>query len=328
MSGKLRWGFLSAGAIANAVAQDFQIEGLTIQAVGARELSKSRAFGDTFSIPNCHDGYESLVNDPEVDIVYVSTLPTMHHRDALLAIEAGKHVLIEKPFTINAKEAREIREAAHLNNVFVMEAMWTRFLPSMTEIFNIIQSGLLGEIQLLVADHSQFLPDLPRLNERALGGGALLDLGIYPVSLAVRLLGRPENIVARATLNSDQVDSLTSIIFQCKNGSQANLTTCMSAAGPVNAIIVGTKGRIEIDGFFFFQTNFTHFDVQGNVLKRYTEKIDGVGRQYQATHVEECINNGLLQSSIMSIDDSVEVMEVMDAIRRQTGVIYPSEIEV
>lgn len=322
---ELRWGFLSAGGIAHSVAEDFQFAGLKIQAIGARNLNKANAFADKFNIPNRHEGYESLVNDPEVDIVYVSTLLPMHHRDAMLAIDAGKHVLLEKPFTTNAPQAREIREAATRNNVFVMEAMWSRFLPAMDEIFKVINSGMLGDIQLIIADHSQFLTHVPRLTERDLGGGALMDLGIYPVSFAVRAMGIPLQVTAKATLNSDQVDLLTSMIFEYKNGAQANLTTCLSAAGPINAIVMGTKGRIEIDRFFFFQTSFRVYDEKNIEIMNYSKKVDGMGRQFQAVHVEECLKAQLLQSPIMSVDESVAIMDLMDEIRSQIGLVYPTE---
>ena len=322
---RLRWGFLSAGGIANAVAQDFRIAGLNIQAVGTRDLERASAFADKFEIPNRHQGYEALVNDPEVDAVYISTPHPWHHQHALLALSAGKHVLLEKPFTINAKEAEEIRVLARSKNLFVLEAMWTRFLPSMDAIFEVINSGILGEIKLVTADHSQYLPHVARLWEPALGGGALLDLGIYPVSFAIRTLGIPERVTARATLTTNKLDETTSIIFEYLNGAEASLTTTMSAAGPVTASVVGTFGRIEIDGPFYNQTSFTVYNQGNEVISRYGEKIAGVGRQYQGLHLEKCVNEGLAESPIMSISESVEIMKVMDSIRAQIGVTYPSE---
>ena len=324
MSG-LRWGFLSAGGIATAVADDFRIAGITIQAVGARDLAKANEFADKFGIPNRHQGYEALVNDPEVDVVYVSTPHPWHHEHALLALNAGKHVLLEKPFTINAREAQEIRDFAAAKGLFVLEAMWSRFLPSMDAIFKVINSGILGEIKLVIADHSQYLPDVPRLWEPDLGGGALLDLGIYPVSFAVRVLGFPAAVSAKATLTGQRVDETTSIIFEYESGAQATLTTCMSAAGPVTATVLGTFGRIEIANSFYSQTSFTVYNQGGEVIQRYDEKIAGVGRQYQGLHLEKCVAEGLRESPILSISESVEIMRLMDGIREQIGVKYPTE---
>jgi predicted dehydrogenase len=325
MSNGLRWGFLSAGGIATQVAEDFLIAGLKIQAVGARDLAKANEFADRFSIPNRHEGYESLVNDPEVDVIYVSTLHPFHKRDALLSLNAGKHLLLEKPFTINASEANEIASLARTKRLFVMEAMWTRFLPSMDAIFEVINSGALGEIELLTADHSQALTHIPRLVERELGGGALLDLGIYPISLAHRLFGKPAAITAMARLNDEKVDATTSMIFEYEGGKQATMSTSFLGAGPVTASIVGSLARIDIDGSFYAQTSFRVVNAAGEILKSYSEKIEGQGRQYQAMHVEKCINQGLVESPVMPLRESVEIMKVMDDVRSKIGVTYPTE---
>jgi predicted dehydrogenase len=325
MSKGLRWGFLSAGGIATAVAEDFLIAGLTIQAVGARDLDKANEFADRFSIPNRHQGYEALVNDPEVDVIYISTIHPFHKRDALLALNAGKHLLVEKPFTINAREAEEVRALAQAKGLFVMEAMWTRFLPSMDAIFEVINSGALGEIELFTADHSQALTHVPRLLQRDLGGGALLDLGIYPISMAHRIFGKPVAITAKARLNSEKVDATTSMIFEYDGDKQATMTTSFLGAGPVNASIIGSLARIDIDGSFYAQTSFRVVNHSGEIMTSYSEKIKGQGRQYQAMHVEKCVNEGLIESPVMSLAESVEIMKVMDAIRSQIGVTYPTE---
>jgi predicted dehydrogenase len=325
MSSDLRWGFLSAGWIASEVAQDFQHAGLTIQAVGARDLGKANAFADRFGIPNRHQGYEALVADPEVDIIYISTIHPFHKRDALLALNAGKHLLVEKPFTINAKEAQEIYTLAKEKNLFVMEAMWTRFLPTMNAVFEVINSGSLGEIELLTADHSQALTHVPRLVERALGGGALLDLGIYPISLAHRIFGKPAAITAKARFNNDGADATTSMIFEYAGGKQATMTVSFLGAGPVTASIVGSLARIDLDRSFYGQTSFRVIDIEGEVLREYQEAIKGQGRQYQGIHVEECIRQGVTESPIMSLAETVEIMKVMDAVRAQIGLTYPTE---
>ncbi len=327
MAKGLRWGFLGAGGIAETIATDFQLAGLKIQAVGTREIANAHRFADTFKIPNRHHGYAALVADPEVDAIYVSTPQTMHMRDALLAIEAGKHLLLEKPFTINAKQAIAIQEAAERKGVFVMEAMWTRFLPSMVAVFDVIKAGTIGVPQYVHADHSQFLPPTraPRLWDPALGGGALLDLGIYPISFAVRVLGLPAKVVARGVLTPLKLDEMTSMIFEYDNRTQAVLQTSMTVGGTITASVVGTLGRIELAGSFYEQTSFNVYDNTRALVKRYEEKVPGRGMQYQAIHMEECIAAGLSQSPIMSLSESVAIMKVMDDIRSQTGVVYPGE---
>jgi predicted dehydrogenase len=334
MSKQLRWGFLGAGGIADVIAADFQVAGLKIQAVGTRDIAGANAFGDRFDVPNRHAGYAALVNDPEVDIVYISTIHPFHAEHALLAIEAGKHVLVEKPFALNAAQAARVRDAAKAKGVFVMEAMWTRFLPMMEEIFKVINSGQIGEVKFVTADHSQYLPEsfAKRLWLPELGGGALLDLGIYPVSLFNRLLGKPNKVVAEASLSPLGIDLMTSAIFKYDNGVQAAMTTSLEVFGSIGASIVGTIGRIEIETSFYEQTNFTVYATDlsresgvQSIASRYEAKIEGRGMQYQAIEVERCIRAGLTESPIMPIDETVEILEIMDQIRAQTGVKYPGE---
>lgn len=334
MTKQLRWGFLSASAISHTVATDFQLAGIKIQAVGARELAKANEFADKFGVPNRHEGYEALVGDPEVDIVYISTLQSLHAEHALLAIRAGKHVLLEKPFTLNAAEAKAVRAAAKAAGVFVMEAMWTRFLPMMTEIFKVIDSGQIGQVRFSVADHSLYLPEhlVPRLWSPEAGGGALLDLGIYPISLFSRLFGKESAVTARGVKTAAGLDLTTSAIFEYSDGAQAVMTTSMETSGSVNASIIGTKGRIEIERMFYEQTTFS---VHENDLSAapgtptqvatYEAKIEGRGMQYQALEVERCIHAGLTESPILTLDETVSIMETMDEIRSQTGVKYPGE---
>ena len=312
----LRWGYLGAGGIADTIATDFQIAGLTIQAVATRELSRTNAFADKFNIPNRHPDYASLVADPEVDIVYISTVQTLHLEHALLAISAGKHVLLEKPFTMNSADARAIYDAARAKGVFVMEAMWTRFLPTMNAVFEVINSDLIGTPHFVYGDHSQFLPieRAPRLWNREQGGGAHFDLGIYPVSFAIRVLGFPDSVSGKSIMSDTGVDEATAAVMHYNNGSLAVINSCMTMAGTVSASVHGTKGRLELDGSFYEQTTFRVYDNQLKLIKSYDEKIQGRGMQYQAIHVEDCIAKGLSESPIMSLADTVKIMEVMEQI--------------
>ena len=334
MSKQLRWGFLGAGGIADVIAADFQVAGLKIQAVGTRDIAGANRFGDKFGVPNRHAGYEALVNDPEVDIVYINTIHTFHAEHALLAISAGKHVLVEKPFALNAAQAKRVRDAARAKGVLVMEAMWTRFLPAMDAIFDVINSGQIGEVRFVTADHSQYLPEsfAKRLWQPELGGGALLDLGIYPVSFFNRIFGAPKKITAEATLTNLGIDLMTSAIFKYDDGKQAAMTTSMEVFGSIGASVVGTAGRIEIETSFYEQTCFTVYETDlsresgvQSVAARYETKIEGRGMQYQAIEVERCVNAGLTESPRMTLDETVSIMETMDEIRKQTGVKYPGE---
>ncbi|MFM6967014.1 MAG: Gfo/Idh/MocA family protein, partial [Rhodoluna sp.] len=229
---------------------------------------------------------------------------------------------------------KRVRDAAKAKGVFVMEAMWTRFLPSMDAIFDVIYSGQIGDVRFAYADHSQYLPEslVKRLWAPELGGGALLDLGIYPVSFFNRMLGAPKKITAEATIAHTGVDLMTSAIFKYEGGQQASMTTSMEVAGSINASVVGTLGRIDIEGSFYEQTRFTVYETDltretyaPKVLSRYEAKIEGRGMQYQAIEVERCVQAGLTESPRMSLDETVSIMETMDEIRKQTGVKYPGE---
>lgn len=312
----LRWGYLGAGGIANIIAADFGRAGLRIQAVATRDMARTNAFADRFNISNRHPDYTSLVADSDVDVIYISSVQTLHREHALLAIEAGKHVLLEKPFTMNAADAREIYAAAKRKKVFVMEAMWTRFLPSMTAVFAVINSGEIGTPHFVYADHSQYLPveKVPRLWNREQGGGAHYDLGVYSIHMAIRTLGVPDSVSGKSIMTDTGVDSATAAVLQYNNGSLALVNCCMTMAGTCNAAIHGTNGRIEIDGWFFEQTTFAIYDNQHKLVRRYEEKIAGRGMQYQGIHVEECVNKGLTESPIMSLAETVKIMGVMEQI--------------
>lgn len=312
----LRWGYLGAGGIADVIATDFGHAGLKIQAVATRDLARTNAFADKFKIPNRHLDYAALVADPEVDVLYISTVSTLHLEHALLAIKAGKPVLLEKPFTLSAADAQVIYDAAKVAGVFVMEAMWTRFLPTMTAVFAAIAAGEIGTPHFVYADHSQYLPieKAARLWNREQGGGAHYDLGIYSMHMAIRTLGFPDSVSGKSIMTDTGVDSATAAVLQYNNGSLALVNSCITMAGTLNAAIHGDKGRIQIDGWFFEQTTFSIYDNNHKLVRSYEEKIAGRGMQYQAVHVEECIAKGLTESPMLSLAETVKIMEVMEQV--------------
>jgi predicted dehydrogenase len=325
--GSIRWGILGTGFIAGLQTQDLIENGFTVQAVGSRTLESSKAFGDKYGIPTAHDSYEALVADPDVDVVYIATPHPFHHANALLALNAGKHVLVEKAFTINAREAREIVELAESEGLVALEAMWTRFLPHMVRVREIIQEGTLGEVRKVVASHNQNLPKDPahRLNDPALGGGALLDLGIYPISFAFDVLGAPERIQATATMTATGVDGQTAAIFTYADGQQALVDCEMDAAGANRAVIIGTEGWIDIESVWYNPVPFTVFDTHGNVLERFDQPVHSRGMQFQAAEMERLIKEGATAGSILPPSESVAVMAAMDEIRRQIGLSYGAD---
>jgi predicted dehydrogenase len=325
--GQIRWGILGTGFIADLQAQDLVENGFTVQAVGSRTLESSTAFGDKYRIPTAHESYEALVADPDVDVVYVATPHPFHHANALLALNAGKHVLVEKAFTINAREAQEIVELAESKGLVALEAMWSRFLPHMVRLRKIIQDGTLGEVRKIIASHNQNLPKDPahRLNDPALGGGALLDLGVYPVSFAFDIFGAPETIRAGASMTATGVDRQTAAVFEYADGQQAILDCELDAAGPNRAVVIGTEGWIDIEPTWYNPTPFTVFDTHGNVLERFDQPVNSRGMQFQAAEMERLIREGITAGTILPPSESVAVMAAMDEIRRQIGLSYDAD---
>ncbi|WP_323743453.1 Gfo/Idh/MocA family protein [Agreia pratensis] len=328
MSTPLRWGILGTGGIAEMFVTDLRATGIAVAAVGSRSQESADAFGARFDIAARHPTYEALVADPDVDAVYVATPHPMHAENALLAIAAGKHVLVEKPFTLNAVEATEVAEAARRAGVVVLEAMWTRFLPSMVRIREIIAAGTLGELRTLIADHDQLLPSDPehRINNPELGGGALLDLGIYPVSFAVDLFGAPTAVTARGDKTATGVDRQVALILEHDGGAISVVHTALDTQGANTATVIGTKARIEIDSVWYNQASFTVYSGDdGAVLERYDEKVVSRGMQFQAWELERLVRDGHRESALLPLDESVAIMTVLDEARRQMGVVYPGE---
>lgn len=325
--GRIRWGILGTGFIAGLQTQDLIENGFKVQAIGSRTLESSKSFGEKFSVPTAHESYEALVADPEVDVVYVATPHTYHHAHALLALNAGKHVMVEKPFTINAREAQEIVELAESKGLVALEAMWSRFLPHMIRLREIIQAGTLGEVRKIIASHNQSLPKDPahRLNDPALGGGALLDLGVYPISFAFDVLGVPETIRASAAMTATGVDRQTAAIFDYAEGQQALLDCELDAAGPNRAVVIGTEGWIDIESTWYNPTPFTVFDTHGNVLERFHQPVNSRGMQFQAAEMERLVQAGATAGTILPPGETVAVMAAMDEIRRQIGLSYDAD---
>jgi predicted dehydrogenase len=316
LDGQLRWGVVGTGAIARAWSDDLgRTDSGRIVAVGSRTQEAADRFGEDFDVPARYASYEELVADGDVDAVYVTTPHPWHHDNTMLALSAGKAVLCEKPFTMNADEARSLVTAARERGLFLMEAMWTRFLPHIAEVRRLIAEGAIGEIVRLSADHGQWITPSPehRIFAPELGGGALLDLGVYPVSFASMLLGTPQRIVSVIEPAFTGVDAQTSMLFTYASGAQALLTCSSIARSPTRADIVGTEARIEIDTDFYRPSSFTLITRTGE-RTRFEPPHEGWGLRHQADEVARCLREGLLESPLMTLDESISIMETMDAV--------------
>lgn len=323
---RFRWGILGTGGIAQAFAKDLAyLDDHVVAAVGSRTIASATEFASAF--PGCisYGSYNELVN-ADVDAIYVASPHPMHEEHAMLAMRAGKPVLCEKAFTINQRQARQLTDYSHAHNVALMEAMWTRFLPHIAQIKEIIAAGTLGEIHTVIADHGQYIPyeRAARLWEPELGGGALLDLGIYSLTIAHLVLGNPSQIQAQATLTDKKVDLQTSMILTYPSGAHALLSCTMAVRSSVSAVIAGEKARIEIDGSFYAPTAFRVITRDGEVTE-YPKNYQGGGLREEAREFARVVQSGEIESPLMPHATSLELMRQMDEIRRQIGVKYPGE---
>jgi predicted dehydrogenase len=324
----LRWGILAPGGIAHSMATALRATTRQeIVAVGSRSLQRAQAFADEFSVPAAFGSYEDLVSDAAVDVVYVASPHSEHHDHALLAIAAGKHVLVEKAFTRNAAEAREVIEKARDAGVFAMEAMWTRFLPHIDVVRQVLERGLLGDVHTVMADHGQALyPQGPRrLADPELAGGALLDLGVYPVSFASFVLGGFTSVVASGVLTELGVDAQESITVHNDAGTLGILGATMLSKTPTTASICGTEARLDIEGDFYAPNVIRLVAPNGMVTDRFEPETRDYGLAFEAAEVARCVSGGLIESPLMPLDETLAIMTAMDDVRGQVGVRYPGE---
>jgi predicted dehydrogenase len=328
MQKKIRWGILGCGHIAKKFDSDLQdVEGAELIAAGSRNQATADEFCATFSIPHSHGSYQALVKDGEVDVIYIASPHGLHHEHALLCMQNKKAVLCEKAFAINSRQAEEMIAAAKQHKVFLMEALWTKFTPQYNVVQQMIRQGDLGDLQSVLVNFG-FVPVPPfsdRLFEPALGGGSLLDIGIYNVFITLSVLGRPDIVEACMIPASTGVDEQCAATFRYKNGAIAQLFSTYSANLATEADICGNKGRIRLTPRFYNTTVAAIEFYPGRidskqVIPHHSEP--GFGYQYQARHVCECLRQGLTESPVMSHADTLLLMETMDRVRASAGIRY------
>jgi dihydrodiol dehydrogenase / D-xylose 1-dehydrogenase (NADP) len=323
----MRWGIIGTGNIAKIFARDIPFaEGAELVAVGSRNQATADAFGDMFNIPRRYDSYDGVINDPAVDVVYVATPHPAHHDVTIALLNAGKHVLCEKPFAMNTAEAREMVDAARANNRFLMEAMWTRFRPAMVKVRELIQGGEIGDVQYLTANmgwNNPFDAEF-RLFNKELGGSALLDAGVYAVSFAHMVLGEPDQIVSVATLGETGVDENCMITTHYPGGAVANAGITVRASSRNLAMIAGTGGSILMDHDWHRPTTFTVFR-DGQDPEPFDFSHEGIGYQFEMMEVMRCIREGKTEHPVMPLDETLQIMSIMEKVIRDWGVTYPTD---
>ncbi|WP_082687758.1 Gfo/Idh/MocA family protein [Curtobacterium oceanosedimentum] len=323
----VRWGVIGTGGIAHSFVADCTAAGIDFVAVGSRTRESAEEFATEHGIARAHGSYAELVADPDVDAVYVATPHSRHAEDALLAIAAGKHVLVEKAFTITAAEARRVVDAARRADVAVSEAMWTRFLPQMRMIRELVAEGRIGRPRLVEATHHQALPTDPhhRLNDPALGGGAILDLGVYPISFAVDVLGVPTAVTAAGTLSDQGVDTQMGVVLTHEGGAQSMLHFGLDLRSPNTASVIGEDGRIDLDDTWYTPTTWRLRDRDGTVVEEYDSREELTGYAHEARAFEAMVTSGTHEGGVMDPEETVAIMAVMDEARRQVGVRYAAD---
>ncbi len=327
MTDTIRWGILSTGNIAKQFARGLSaLPDAKLLAVGSRSQQSADTFGDLFNVERRYDSYEELAADPDVDAIYIGTPHTYHKDNALLCLRAGKATLVEKPFAINAREAEEMIHFAREHKVFLMEAMWTRFIPLFVRVRELLAQKVIGDVRLLDADfgfRTRFNPE-HRLFKPELGGGALLDVGIYPLSLASMIFGPPQRMTSMAHLGETGVDENTAVILGYADGALAVLTTATRTSTPQIATINGTEGRITIHTRWWVPTRMT-VEIYGKETDEIEIPFTGNGYNYEAAEVARCLRAGLLESAVMPLDETLTIVRTMDEIRAGWGLKYPME---
>jgi len=323
----VRWGILGPGKISRAFAKALQeADGAELAAIGSRDMNRASAFAAEFGALRAFGSYEELAADPGVDAIYIGTPHSGHEAHTMLCLEGGKHVLCEKAFALNAIQAERMIGAARSHGLALMEAMWTRFLPAVVRVRELVADGAIGEIRMINADFG-FKADYDpgsRLFDPSLGGGALLDLGIYPLSLAFMLCGKPVEIQTTANLGATGVDEESVILLRHAGGELSALSTSLRVATPREAHILGTEGHITIS-FPWWASNRFVLQTKSGGEEVFEFPHRGGGYTYEAEAFMEVIRSGRLESEVMPLDESLAIMKTMDTIRERWGMSYPAE---
>ncbi|MEK9519964.1 Gfo/Idh/MocA family protein [Streptomyces sp. NPDC087908] len=328
MSDTVRWGILATGGIAERFTTDLlTLDGAEVVAVASRTEASARAFADRFGIPRAYGGWDGLFADEDVDVVYVATPHHAHREAAGRALAAGRAVLCEKALTLNAREAEELVILSRDRGLFLMEAMWMYCNPLIRRLVELVHGGAIGEIRTVQADFGLAgpFPADHRLRDPSVGGGALLDLGVYPVSFAQLLLGEPDTVHAHALLSPEGVDLNTGMLLGWSDSGASALLSCsLDADTPLTASVTGSRGRIDLPRGFFFPEHLT-LHREGHEPEVITAPEDPHSLRHEAAEVVRCLRAGLTESPLVPLDGSLAVMRTLDAVRDRIGVRYPQE---
>jgi predicted dehydrogenase len=323
----IQWGILGAGKIAAKFASAINfVEGADLYAVASRDLDKAKAFASEHQTPVVYANYASLAADPNVDIIYIATPHAFHCEQALLCLEAKKPVLCEKPMALNEKQVKQMIKAASTNHTFLMEGMWSRFMPAINKVQELISNDVIGKVQYVRADFGFAAPyDVNgRLYNLKLGGGSLLDVGIYPLFLTVLLFGEPASIQSVGRLAATGADEYCNMIFQYPGGETASIFSSITTRTSLTAEIAGRKGRIYMHNPWY-RTNAITLEITDGETTAFTFPHEHNGFEYEIRHVMQCLQSGLKESPLLPFEFSLILSRTMDKIRKQVGVAYEAD---
>ncbi|KQS78986.1 oxidoreductase [Rhizobium sp. Leaf384] len=321
----MRWGILGLGWIAAKFVESVQAQTRqTIAAVGSRSPEAAERFAAAWQVPRAYGSYEALVAADDIDIIYVATPHNLHHEHALLAIAAGKHVLVEKPVALNHAQAAEMVAAAQAKGVFFAEALWTYFLPKFDVIRQVLDAGVIGDILSVYTEYGEYLPREHRIFDATLAGGPLLDLGTYPVSLLAKLLGTPERIVGLATPDPAGVNGQLAVVVSNAHGALGTMATSPYGFSPTNAAIMGSRGTIRFETEFHLPGSFDVWSLDGTRRLRYEEPRGAhfEGLFHEAAEIAWAISEGKRETACRPVEASLSTMRLLDGIRHALGIDF------
>jgi predicted dehydrogenase len=323
MTDPIRWGILATGGIAATFVTDLKfLPDAQVVAVGSRSDEAAQAFAGKHGIPRAYGSWQGLVDDPDVDVVYVATPHSAHVAATSMVLNADKAALTEKPISLDLAGATTLVELSRARQVFLMEAMWTRFIPAVRHALDLVREGAIGRVTSVHSDFGFPAPDDPthRLHAKALGGGATLDVGIYPVTIAHLFLGAPDEVRAWADLGPQETDRNTAMVFGYASGAVATLTCSLVGRTPTIAVISGSEGFIELPAKFFMARQVVLH--RGDSVEVREFPVDGTGYHLEAAEVHACLRAGRLESTLMPHAETLSVMTTLDRVRAEIGVTY------
>lgn len=322
---KLKWGIIGLGKIANKFAHDIKLcSGSVLYAVASRSMEKAEAFAEKYGASKCFDSYEALAKCNEVDVIYIATPHVFHYENSMLCLANGKHVLCEKPIGMNSVQVEAMLAEAQKRKLFLMEGLWTRFMPSTEKLIELLDNKAIGEVIYAKADFG-FIPAKNyegRVYKKELGGGSLLDIGIYPIYLSLLALGTPTEIKTMTRWAKTEVDSACTILFGYENGTKANLESSFEIVSPTEAYVYGTEGCIKMYGRFHHSANLSVFDKSGLLLETFHLPYKGNGYVHEIEEVEKCISSSSVESNKHPLSMSLQLSQLLDGVREDMGLVY------